>query len=240
LAFLWRAFSGPVDAGQQVATTNQEENQLSRLRLRRPGPALIVSTVALVVALGGTSYAAFSLPNNSVGTKEIRNHAVTLSKVAASAQQALRGQAGPRGLTGAAGQPGQAGPPGPGAVKFHVDSTTATGFGEMALAHIGAWTLNANCSESGGTANLTLRAQGPADSVIDGLQNGGPYSDLGSNMAVGSGIAFPTSGGGGANGDDLTLYSPTGGGAHISVFSYATSNGSTLRCKVSGDAFTAS
>jgi hypothetical protein len=213
---------------------------LSRLRLRRPNPALVVATVALVVALGGTSYAGFSLPNNSVGTKQIRNHAVTLGKVAVSAQQALRGQTGPRGLTGATGQPGQVGPPGPGAVKFHIDSTTATGFGQMALAHIGAWTLNAYCSESGGTASLTLRAQGPADSVIDGLENGGPFSDLGSNVLVGSSIAFPTSGGGAAHGDDLTLYSPTGGGAHISVFSYATSNGSTLRCKVSGDAYTAS
>jgi hypothetical protein len=36
----------------------------------------IVGYVALFVALGGTSYAAFSLPANSVGGRQIRNHAI--------------------------------------------------------------------------------------------------------------------------------------------------------------------
>jgi hypothetical protein len=49
--------------------------------LRRPSPALVVAFVALVVALGGTSYAAFSLPKNSVGSKQIKNGAVTNSKL---------------------------------------------------------------------------------------------------------------------------------------------------------------
>jgi len=47
----------------------------------RPSPALVVSTIALIVAMGGTSYAAFSLPNNSVGTKQLKNGAVTGSKI---------------------------------------------------------------------------------------------------------------------------------------------------------------
>jgi hypothetical protein len=55
---------------------------MSRLRLRAPSPALIVSIVALVVALGGTSYAAFTLPNNSVGTSQLKNKAVTNGKLA--------------------------------------------------------------------------------------------------------------------------------------------------------------
>ena len=46
-----------------------------------PSPALAVSFVALVVALGGTSYAALSLPRNSVGTKQIVNGAVTARKI---------------------------------------------------------------------------------------------------------------------------------------------------------------
>jgi hypothetical protein len=52
-------------------------------RLHRPAtsPALIVSLVALVVALGGTSYAAFTLPRNSVGTKQLKNRAVTTKKI---------------------------------------------------------------------------------------------------------------------------------------------------------------
>jgi hypothetical protein len=42
----------------------------------------LVAYVALFVALGGTSYAAISIPANSVGTKQIRNGAVTSNKLA--------------------------------------------------------------------------------------------------------------------------------------------------------------
>lgn len=49
---------------------------------RRLSPALVVSLLALFVALGGTGYAAFSLPTNSVGTNQLKNGAVTSKKVA--------------------------------------------------------------------------------------------------------------------------------------------------------------
>jgi hypothetical protein len=52
-----------------------------RSRLSRPSPALVVSTIALIVALGGTSYAAVSLPDNSVGTKQLQNGAVGTFKL---------------------------------------------------------------------------------------------------------------------------------------------------------------
>jgi hypothetical protein len=55
---------------------------MRRVRLRVPSPALVVSVVALIVALGGTSYAAFSLPKGSVGTKQLKNKAVTNAKLA--------------------------------------------------------------------------------------------------------------------------------------------------------------
>jgi hypothetical protein len=48
----------------------------------RPSPALVVATIAVVVALGGTGYAAFNLPKNSVGTKQLKNGAVTSKKIA--------------------------------------------------------------------------------------------------------------------------------------------------------------
>ncbi len=51
-------------------------------RLRRPSPALAVSVVALFVALGGTAYAGFTVPKNSVGTKQLKNNAVTTRKLA--------------------------------------------------------------------------------------------------------------------------------------------------------------
>ena len=42
---------------------------------------MVVAYLALFVALGGTGYAAFKLPKNSVGTKQLKNGAVTGEKV---------------------------------------------------------------------------------------------------------------------------------------------------------------
>src|SRR5436190_17303568 len=49
--------------------------------LRKPNPALVISLLALFVALGGTTYAATSLPKNSVGTKQLKKNAVTSAKI---------------------------------------------------------------------------------------------------------------------------------------------------------------
>lgn len=54
---------------------------MRKFQLGRPSPALVVSIIALTVALGGTSYAAFSLPKNSVGTKQLRKGAVSTPKI---------------------------------------------------------------------------------------------------------------------------------------------------------------
>ena len=49
-------------------------------KFHRPSPALVVSVIALSVALGGTSYAAIVLPANSVGTRQIKKNAVTVRR----------------------------------------------------------------------------------------------------------------------------------------------------------------
>jgi hypothetical protein len=46
-------------------------------RFGRPSPALVIAMIALVVALGGTAYAAFTVPKNSVGSKQLEKNAVT-------------------------------------------------------------------------------------------------------------------------------------------------------------------
>jgi hypothetical protein len=51
-------------------------------RLRAPSPAVVISVIALFVALGGTSYAAITIPTNSVGTAQLKNGAVTAAKLA--------------------------------------------------------------------------------------------------------------------------------------------------------------
>jgi hypothetical protein len=75
-----------------------------------PSHATVVAYLALFFALGGVGYAATQLPANSVGTRQLRNGAVTLTKIAATTRSAL---AGARGAPGAAGPPGTAGLPGP-------------------------------------------------------------------------------------------------------------------------------
>jgi len=57
-------------------------------RLRAPSPALVISLIALFVALGGTTYAASNLPRNSVGTAQLKNKAVTSAKLAKSVKVA--------------------------------------------------------------------------------------------------------------------------------------------------------
>lgn len=52
---------------------------------RRASYANITATLALVLAMGGTSYAAFILPANSVGNRQLRPGAVTATKIHAGA-----------------------------------------------------------------------------------------------------------------------------------------------------------
>ena len=83
---------------------------------------MVVASLALLAALGGTSIAAVSqLPLRSVGTAQLKNNAVISSKVANRSLLAVdfkqgqlpRGPRGPRGFTGEAGAPGAAGAAGP-------------------------------------------------------------------------------------------------------------------------------
>jgi hypothetical protein len=72
--------------------------------------ANVVSTLCLFILLGGGAYAASKLPKNSVGTKQIRNGAVTQVKISAGAQSALEGKRGPKGDQGPRGEQGSPGP----------------------------------------------------------------------------------------------------------------------------------
>ena len=71
-----------------------------------------VGLLALLVALGGTSYAAVQLPKNSVGTAQIKPKAVSEPKLTKAVRKKLDAP-GPRGPAGAVGPQGPAGPPGP-------------------------------------------------------------------------------------------------------------------------------
>jgi hypothetical protein len=63
---------------------------------RRPSAALILSVIAIVLALGGTTYAATQLGRNSVGTFQLRDGAVSNAKLrdGSVTLNKLSGQAG--------------------------------------------------------------------------------------------------------------------------------------------------
>ncbi|HEX4746485.1 MAG TPA: hypothetical protein VFU99_06330 [Gaiellaceae bacterium] len=113
---------------------------MKRLLRHRPSPALVVASLALLVALSGTSVASVTqlLPRNSVGTKQlqpksvtgpkIRDKAIGPRKIATNAvttekvrNRSLRADdfapgelpAGPPGPAGPAGAAGPSGPAGP-------------------------------------------------------------------------------------------------------------------------------
>ena len=56
--------------------------------------ANVMATVALFVALGGGAYAATALPSNSVGTKQLKNRAVTPAKAAPKTIALFKGKKG--------------------------------------------------------------------------------------------------------------------------------------------------
>jgi hypothetical protein len=85
------------------------------MRIGRPRHGTVAAYLALFVALGGTSYAAASLPRNSVGSAQLKNNAVTSSKVRNGSLTARDFRSGslPRGAQGPPGPAGPAGPQGP-------------------------------------------------------------------------------------------------------------------------------
>jgi hypothetical protein len=103
---------------------------MTRVTRHKPSPALVTSIVALVVAMGGTSYAAIKLPRNSVGSAQLRRNAVTSAKVRNGSllrQDFKPGQLprGPQGLQGPQGPQGPAGPAGANGATHVVFSDSA-------------------------------------------------------------------------------------------------------------------
>jgi len=100
---------------------------------------MVVASVALLVALGGTSIAAVNAtaPANSVGTLALKANAVTSGKIkngqvkpadlsASAKTSGPRGPQGPQGLQGPQGPPGPAGVASPGYVAQVTSQTGAS------------------------------------------------------------------------------------------------------------------
>jgi hypothetical protein len=97
----------------------------AKLRALRPSHATVVAYLALFAALGGSSYAAVKLSDNSVRSRHIKNGQVKRADIGANAVDSARVRNGslragdfaagqlPRGPKGDQGAQGIQGPPGP-------------------------------------------------------------------------------------------------------------------------------
>jgi hypothetical protein len=109
--------------------------------------ANLVACLALFVALGGASYAAFKLPKNSVGAKQLKKNAVTSAKVKNGSLlvQDFKADQLPAGAAGAAGPRGVAGAPGAAAADPGSPATA------LPHARIGILSFNEPVPTSSGT-----------------------------------------------------------------------------------------
>jgi hypothetical protein len=155
--------------------------------------ANVVASLALFIALGGSSFAAIALTNNSVRSKHIKNGQVRNADVgrdAVTAQKVANGSllvedfgpgqlpAGAQGLKGDKGDPGTPGAPGaPGetvVTSGNVGMTATTGAGTTAsLLTVGPITYTANCKDNGGSNfRLEIRLSSSEAGAVAASRNG--------------------------------------------------------------------
>jgi hypothetical protein len=119
--------------------------------------ANVVATLALFIAVGGTSaYAANQLSANSVGTKQLKNGAVTKVKLADGVNDE-RGPEGKQGTVGPQGKPGAPGTPGAAGKSGATHAVIRRDFG-------GEWEAVAKCEPgevaTGGGGYMATEAHG--------------------------------------------------------------------------------
>jgi hypothetical protein len=126
---------------------------LHMLKVVRHLRANVIAYAALFVALGGTSYAATSLPKNSVGSKQIQTGAVHASDIASNAVTSAKVKNGVlraadfrasdlaslKGATGAKGDKGDKGDPGQ---NFDANVNLGSGKSESGVYGVGGSATN--------------------------------------------------------------------------------------------------
>ena len=114
-------------------------------------PSLVISIVALIVALGGTAYAGVQLGKNSVGTPQLKNGAVKTSKLGGDVKKKLnkvgaRGPQGERGPQGVAGQNGQNGQDGQQGLQGPPGMVNWNSVYEVVATRVGTGVVTATCT----------------------------------------------------------------------------------------------
>jgi hypothetical protein len=155
--------------------------RLKSLMRRRPSAAIVISSAALFMSLGGVGYAAISIPNNSVGAAQLRSNAVTNSKINNGAVSFKKIQPGAVGLVRA----------NTGQLQVRVSGTCASGTAVGTINQVGKVTCNnALPSEFGTTSNSATITSTAATVTSVALPTGASY------LAFANPTATVTSGGG--------------------------------------------
>ena len=140
--------------------------RLKSLMSRRPSASIVISSAALFMSLGGVGYAAISVPNNSVGTAQLRNNAVTNSKINNGAVSFKKIQPGAVGLVRA----------NTGQLQARVSGTCASGTAIATINQVGKVTCNnALPSEFGTTSNSATVTSTAATVTSVALPTGASY-----------------------------------------------------------------
>ncbi len=230
---------------------------MRRLHRSMPSPAMAVACLALLVALGGTSWAAATLvlPRNSVGERQLRNNAVVSSKVRDGSLLARdfrpgqllrgpRGLQGPSGLVGPAGPAGAQGPAGTSAALapgYVAGVQTATGASPETT------TTTTFAALANSTVNVTVPTGETAQLVLMFSAESACYGGTGAqrcsvrlvvdgseaNPAVGDDFGFDNNDAGGATVDSLQghalvrVSNPLNAGSHTVQVQVRSSSAST-------------
>jgi hypothetical protein len=128
---------------------------LKSLMSRRPSAAIVISSAALFLSLGGVGYAAISIPDNSVGTAQIKNNAVTNSKIKNNAVTFKKISPGSVGLVRANTNQ----------LQVRVSGTCATGTAVATINQVGKVTCNNALPSEFGTTNNSATVTSTAATV---------------------------------------------------------------------------
>ena len=178
---------------------------MRRLANHRPSPALLIALLALFVALGGTVYAATQLPKNSVGTKQIKNKAVTRPKLDPGLLSSLEGKAGANGTNGTngtngvaviqrttgSGTPGDAGGDSSNITLSNASFTNPAANTDNLFFAKATFTPPATCTTEPGEEPF-FGSGGKVDSTLNIFGGGGPFTPGSGAQTIDLGLAAAT------------------------------------------------
>jgi hypothetical protein len=154
---------------------------------------MVIACLALALTLGGTAYAAYKLPANSVTTREVKNRSLLAIDFKAgqlpSGAQGPAGNAGPAGPAGANGATGPAGPSGASNVKWALvkaDGTIASQSGGLSVSSHSAGQYILDFGSAVNTKLIVASHGFASDSTVRGSIVAGPCGGTAEGFACAS------------------------------------------------------